>query len=95
MTMNAFTSLRSRARVQSPSPAQVAAAVVPMSDASRRCPGATKDYWSFSNAEPIGSNGRAPCPICGRSIAIVYGVLGANVPRIPVHHKIKPESSEF
>ena len=95
MTMNAFTSLRSRARVQSPSAAQVAAAVVPMSDTSRRCSAANKDYWSFANAEPIGTNGRATCPVCGRSIAISYGVMGANVPRIPVHHKIKPESSEF
>jgi len=96
MTLNAFTSLRLRAQsTKSPSATKVAAAMVPMSDASRRCSAANKDYWSFANAGPIGSNGRATCPACGRSIAIVYGVMGEAVPRIPVHHKVKPASSEF
>lgn len=95
MTANAFTTLRQRSQVEhAPSASQIAAAVMPMSDASRRCPAAHKEYWSFPNAKPVASNGRAPCPVCGRSIALSGALLGDGNAKIPVHHKTKPAKSE-
>lgn len=92
MTLNAFTALRARSDSRSTDSAGRVA--VGLSDATRRCPGASKDYWSFSNALPVGVDGRAPCPVCGRSIAVSSTMLGEKGARIPVHHKTKPAKSE-